>query len=173
MDAEVEEWRDVPGYEGRYQVSSGGSVRSIDRVTSKGRFLRGVVLKQSTHGRERKYLAVTLSPVTLGVHVVVALAFVGPRPFPKHDASHRDNNPRNNTPDNIRWLTRQENIAEQKIHDTVCRNGRTGRPKILDENKVREIRASTESQAALARRFGVSEVHVCRILARRKWPNVQ
>ena len=164
---EVEEWRDVHGFEGIYQASDQGRVRSLDRGGRKGQ-----VLKPGRQGAHKRYLKVSLCRKTFGVNAVVALAFIGPRPSTKHDASHRDNNPENNTPGNIRWLTHQENIAEQKIHGTVSRNGRADRPKVLDENKVREIRASTDKRVVLAKRFGVSPVHISHIIARRKWPNV-
>ena len=168
---EVEEWRDIHGFEGLYQASDQGRVRSLDHVDSLGRTRKGRVLKPSEAGHHRNYATVKVGR-TMGVHVAVARAFIGPRPSTKHDASHRDNNPANNTPGNIRWLTHRENIAEQKTHGTVCRHGRTGRPQVLDENKVREIRASTEKQIVLAKRFGVSQTLISNIIARRKWPDV-
>jgi HNH endonuclease len=46
----------------------------------------------------------------IDVHVAVALAFHGPRPFPKAEVLHLDHDETNNTPNNLRWGTRSENL---------------------------------------------------------------
>ena len=84
----VEQWRDIPGFEGRYQVSDQGRVRSVDRyvrLVAHGvetrRLARGKVLAPApgTHG----YPSVVLGRDggTRAVHRLVALAFLGPPPI--------------------------------------------------------------------------------------------
>lgn len=80
----MEEWRDIPGYEGKYQASSEGRVRSLPRyvraVSKAGReyerFVEGCVLRP---GLSRGYYVVNLLPGgNVAVHLVVARAFFGP-----------------------------------------------------------------------------------------------
>src|SRR5882757_4314780 len=115
---EPEEWAAVIEFEGRYEVSSWGNVRSLDRLIS---------LKQ-THVRKCKgklknpyklgdYLGVTLSFGTRElrireyVHKMVARAFVdNPCPVIYIEANHLDGNKLNNYYKNLKWCTHQQNI---------------------------------------------------------------
>lgn len=110
----TEVWRDIPGYEGRYQVSDQGRVRSVDRyvrgVSKKGaeytRKLKGVVLRT---GDCRGYLIVNLSPTgTIAVHILVARAFV-PGEVRGYDVNHKDGVKTNNTAGNLEWVTKGRN----------------------------------------------------------------
>lgn len=107
------EWRNIHGYEGLYQVSDTGEVRSVDRITtgSRTRKIKGVVLKKTktTTG----YLAVTLckdgKPKIEKVHRLVAKAFIE-NPNGKPNINHIDNNPLNNNVSNLEWCTQSENL---------------------------------------------------------------
>ena len=123
-----EEWRAIPGYEGLYEVSSEGRVRSLDRVISCtrsdsagpfGRDLQGRELKQSTDRTGR--LSVNLSRNGRArkrrVHTLVAEAFVGPRPEGL-EVCHGDGDPSNNRVSNLRYGTASENWADRKLHGT-------------------------------------------------------
>ena len=88
-----EEWRDIPGYEGIYQVSNLGNVRSLDRTLEckNGRIikLKGKLLKQ---GNKNGYRFVNLCyGHSVSVHVLVAQAFLGDRPD-KMDVCHINGN---------------------------------------------------------------------------------
>ena len=50
------------------------------------------------------------------LHRLVALAFIGPQPSPKHEVCHNDGNPLNNVPGNLRWGTRSENLYDTVRH---------------------------------------------------------
>lgn len=117
-------WLDVPGYEGLYQVSEQGRVRSVDRevMDSRGwvRQRRGKVLKP---GLSSGYPCVNLSSagkVTLKrVHRIVLETFVCSPPTPEHECNHIDGDRTNNHVDNLEWVTRQENIDHrQALHWT-------------------------------------------------------
>lgn len=106
-----EEWRDVPGYEGLYRVSSQGQVYSAHRG---GRRLR-------LSPRSKGYRAVVLSrggvTRTRLVHQLVLEAFIGPRPE-GFVTRHLDGNPANNALDNLRWGTYSENVHDSIEHGT-------------------------------------------------------
>ena len=157
----IEIWKDIPGYEGRYQVSDEGRVRSVDREIP--------VLSRSGALMHRKYRSKILSPgripsghltVALGhgangttVHSLVMLAFVGPCP-PGMEVCHIDLNPTNNALTNLRYDTRSANLIDEYQVD------RGARAKLTVE-QVREIRDCLErggrgTGAELARRYNVS-----------------
>lgn len=119
----TEMWVPITGYEGLYEVSSLGRVRSLDRVVGtekrpvrwKGRVLRPAPSDKAGH------LSVTLSrnsnTRSFPVHTLVLLAFIGPRP-PGMEACHGPDGTQDNRVQNLRWDTSSENN-----HDIV-RQGR-------------------------------------------------
>jgi len=98
----MEHWKDIKGYEGRYQVSDKGRVRSLP-CKSSTKYYGAKVLAQfigSGHG----YMIVNLSRKTHYVHRLVAEAFIdNPNNYPC--INHRDENKRNNNVGNLEWCT--------------------------------------------------------------------
>jgi len=120
-------WLPVPGYEGTYEVSDRGLVRSLDRYevltgTRGGvRHRRGRVLHSFTMKTE-PYLYVRLSKdgqaQTRTVHSIVLEAFAGPR-LPGQECRHGVGGPRDNRwPENICWGSKSENTFDQVEHGT-------------------------------------------------------
>ena len=120
-----EVWLPVVGYEGRYEVSSHGNVRSLDRLVpySDGRISlkRGRQLKpMRSNGASEggRHLKVELGRKNLRyVHHLVLEAFVGPRPT-GYAGCHNDGDPANNRADNLRWDTYRGNQLDQLAHGT-------------------------------------------------------
>ena len=104
----AEEWRSVPGYEGRYEVSNLGEVRSY----ATGR-LRVVVAPVAKNGYRYAFLTQDGKRVGRTVHQLVCLAFHGPRPDGMQ-VRHLDGNKLNNHLDNLLYGTPSENS-----YDTV------------------------------------------------------
>ena len=109
-----EQWKDVAGYEGLYQVSNYGRVRSLDRYVANK---NGIALKKgkiitSADVSKKKYQKVNLWKDNSGkcylVHRLVAEAFL---PNPEHfqEVNHKDENPLNNSADNLEWCDRTYN----------------------------------------------------------------
>lgn len=114
-----EEWRAVVGFEGCYEVSSSGRVRSLDRLVSHGigglmRKRQGCLLKPGTvqSGHQLVVLGRTQNRL---VHRLVLEAFVGPKPDGM-ECCHNDGDPANNRVDNLRWDTRSANILDDYKH---------------------------------------------------------
>ncbi len=121
----MEQWKDVVGYEGFYQVSDLGMVRSIDRVVrySRGgpKRLKGKILQPIYSSNRMGYPTVGLSKegytTPKYVHRLVLEAFVGSCPD-DFEACHNDGDPTNNLVNNLRWDTRSSNQLDRKLHGT-------------------------------------------------------
>lgn len=110
-----EVWKGVKGYEGFYEVSNLGRVKSLDRsyeirpgvsITSKGKVLTPVVTKL---GYLRVKLSVLGKVTTFFVHRLVAFSFLGGE-SEGLQVNHIDGNKRNNKSENLEWCTSQQNI---------------------------------------------------------------
>lgn len=111
----IETWKPIPGYEGIYEVSDHGNVRSLDRLGADGRRLKGKPMKQSLKDR---YPFVTLCRnakyKTFFVSRLVWQVFRGNLIEGMH-IDHIDNNPMNNNRENLQQLTPKENVSRQKL----------------------------------------------------------
>lgn len=116
-----EEWRAVVGYEGLYEVSDQGRVRSVPRVIKdrSGRQQRwkGKVLALAESGRG-KYFSVGLpGGRTAHVHVLVAAAFIGLRPDGL-EVCHGNGDHHDNRAENLRYGTPSDNMTDRVRHGT-------------------------------------------------------
>ena len=118
----MEIWKDIAGYEGLYQVSNLGRVKSLDRdvIDKTGRIQhkKGRIISQRKRRKHADYLSVNLyqgnSLVVYTVHRLVAIAFV-PNPESKPQVNHIDENPENNQAVNLEWVTPQENMHHKNL----------------------------------------------------------
>ena len=95
-------WRSVEGYEGLYEVSNTGFVRSVRRATTRGRILKGVPDKNG-------YLHVSLSAGNVrrrfSIHRLVAKAFVPGQTELKNTVNHKNEVKNDNRAENLEWCT--------------------------------------------------------------------
>lgn len=157
---EKELWKDVVGYEGYYQVSNLGNVKSLDRVISTGRY-HGRVMKLTI--KRKGYKSVNLTKDGKGtvkpVHRLVAIAFI-PNPENKPFVNHLDETPGNNNVDNLEWVTAKEN----KNYGTgVERQAKSiSKPiKVIYQDNTFEI---WESGDVLAKEFGINRGGISSVL---------
>lgn len=123
-----EVWKDIEGFEGYYQVSSQGRVKSLDRtiLRANGRkhTWRGQLLSlkpSSTTGYARVCLRKNGRSSFKDVHRLVALAFI-PNPGSLPLVLHADGTRTNNSVENLRWGTTGDNLRDAVKHGTY-RNG--------------------------------------------------
>ena len=125
---EQEIWKDIPGYSG-YEASSLGRIRSKTQLTPYTR--KNMKGKVSYYPRKGKILAQVedggYMKCHLGwVHRLICLAFHGLPPEGCTDCNHRDENKKNNTPENLEWCDHSYNVmygegAKQRIKSQLRR----------------------------------------------------
>ena len=109
----MEIWRDIEGYEGMYQVSNEGRVRSLDRTITfkdgRKRIFKGQILKQQLANNYNKVdLQINKYKHSFNVHRLVAAAFI-PNPENLSDVNHKDENKLNNKCSNLEWISHIDN----------------------------------------------------------------
>ncbi len=178
MSGAGEEWRVVPGFDGWYEASPDGRVRSwkctgvVGVRRAKPRILKG-------RYTELGYCLVKLThPVfgamDVGVHQLVLAAFVEPRPL-YAVCDHINATPSDNRVENLRWLTAADNLRYAAALGRLCKRKGPRSHSLIDMEKAREIRARRAGGAALkalAQEFSVSVTAVSQIVNNLKWREV-
>ena len=124
MEQQQEEFRPVPGYEGLYEVSNFGTVKSLEReFLIRGHYpsiIKERILKPSLMGSVgKKYYGLGLYKNDKGknmkIHILVAMAFLGHKPDGyKIVVDHIDNNRLNNNLTNLQLISQRENVSKDK-----------------------------------------------------------
>lgn len=174
----MEMWKVIPGYEGHYEASSDGRIRSVDRVVIKKDRHTGTKMKQFYKGRllrpsksnKRGSLSVHVSvnnkKSVLAVHRAVLLAFVG-SPKDGYESCHNNGIASDNRLKNLRWDTHLNNNRDRKLHGTY--------PKGLDHPMVKFTPSIVEKirNGELGQKeSGVSVTHYYRIKRGDSWKHI-
>jgi len=173
----IETWKPVVGYEGLYEVSDGGAVRSLDRVSvAAGQRLRGRPIRTVRAGRG--YLQVGLWDSSgrrknRYVHRVVLEAFAG-APSPGHEACHNNGDRQDNRLENLRWDSRSANHTDKRAHGTMPRGESHHHASIgeADVRRVLTMAAEGRSRAEISRSVGITTRHVGSLVRRELWAHV-
>lgn len=163
MDKEI--WCDIPGFEGAYQISDLGRVRSLDRLIRYpdnhlqcvcGRVLR---LSRQSSGHYK---------VSLGrknwklIHALVMLTFVGP--YPKRlEIRHLNGIPGDNRLVNLEYTTRSRNVLDVKWHGGRTDRRLTPQDVLNIKRRLASVPSLWGTGSALAKEYGVSPVTISNI----------
>lgn len=156
MNENNEVWKDVVGYEGLYQVSNLGRVKSLwfgkERILKLGRNIFGY-LTVGLHKNEQQK--------TCKVHRLVAQAFI-PNPNVLPEVNHKDENKTNNSIENLEWCDTKYNsnygTRNQRISEK-CTNGKCSKPVLqytLDGKFVKEWKSTRD----IKRNLGYDQSHI-------------
>ena len=168
----MEDWKPVVGFEGYYEVSDKGNIRSCDRHVrcsrgEKHRPWKGKLLKSNPVARG--YLALSLSKEGVVkrkyVHRMVAEAFIE-NPLKKEQVNHKDGVKLNNRVSNLELMTGHENMKH--AYD----NGYNNPPKKLTEKDVEEIKGMLNRgvyQKDIAVLYNVSKSQISNIKRGVSW----
>lgn len=165
----VEQWRPVPGYEGRYEVSDQGRVRSLIGTPK----LRKLTINidgyrtVNLHGGPKRHW--------FFVHRLVLIAFVGSAPE-RHECNHKNGIKTDARLENLEWVTPQENVQHSyDVLNRYCVKGSNHGLAKLNEEQVLEIRklyAIGVMQKDIGSKFGVKQGTIQQIVRGKKWVHV-
>lgn len=166
-------WKDVIGYEDVYQVSSVGRVKSLHP----GKHRYGRML---CHRMSRGYPRVTLSrrgkKRHIYVHRLVAEAFLGPPPSPEYQVNHKNGDKTDPRPENLEWVTLEENVRHATEVLGVTQKGEANRSSKLTRNDTQWIcrlyATSKWTLKDLGEMFGVHLATIGRIVRGDSWKHV-
>jgi hypothetical protein len=169
----VETWKSVVGYEGRYEVSDTGLVRSVARsvanTATSSRMLAAVILAPFVH--RGGYMVVKLSrsrqKTSHYVHRLVAEAFLGSGEA-RQEVLHADGDKKNNRLENLSWGSRRDNMRDRHRLGEVAKGERHGMAK-LTEDAVRAILSDTRYHHLVAADYGVSRSMISMIKRGKHW----
>lgn len=175
-------WKPIKNYEGLYEVSNNGRIRSVDRVvefnTAYGkqeRFFKGKIISQHFDGK-KNYLFVILSKngkqKMRNVHRIVAENFISnPKNYP--EVNHIDENKTNNNVGNLEWCDHKYN-NNYGIKSFASKGERNAMNKFSEET-IKEIRSvyihrdKEFGLTPLSKKYGISLSHLCSIVKGRRW----
>lgn len=169
-----EVWKDIEGFEGMYQISSLGRVKSLARKRSFGcqtRICPEKIMTPKTKKKGYKFVMLYNKPchyVCKHVHRLVATAFV-PNPYHLKDVNHKNGKKDDNTVTNLEWVTRSENVLHSyRVLGRKCKRIKgEGNPRNkpiiqmdLNDNTIKEWCSSAEAE----RQLGIPESNIRRCL---------
>lgn len=166
----MELWRSVPGYEGIYEVSDNGNVRSLDRMiyraTGKPFFKKGKILRAGVDTNGYYYVNLYRDGVPRheSVHRLVATAFVdNPQKYPV--VNHINEDKKDNRPCNLEWCTEKYNtnygkgISRKVYSRKVYSRIKNRKPFLCVENGKMYI-----NQNECARELGINQGSIGKVL---------
>ena len=167
MENQIEIWKDAPGYEGVYQVSNLGRVKSMSRIRVNGRakiLTKDKILLSKTLN---DYVKIGMTHKYVLAHRLIAKAFI-PNPDNKPQVNHINGIKHDNRVENLEWVTASENA----IHSSKNKLSNTGEKhwkSKLTEKNIKEIRESKLKQSELAKIYNITQSTICQIISRRTW----
>ena len=169
-----EEWKPIIGYEGLYEVSSEGRVRSLGRyqncVHNGKEFRKERIMK--LYSSKKKYLIVSLCKnckhINFQVHRLVAEAFI-PNPENKEEVNHKNGNKTDNRIFNLEWVTKSENaihahrvLGVKSSYERPVRCVETGKIYHSTAEAARQLNVNpSQINNVIAGRYGAKTANGC------------
>jgi hypothetical protein len=174
----ADEWKPVVGFEGLYEVSDLGRVRSLDRTVPSiigiKQHRRGAIMAQSL---DSDYLHLLLWKNGKGyncwTHRLVAQAFI-PNPDGKPEVNHKEQPKTDNRVSNLEWATKAQNDEHAAMTGLVLKGSKVGTAKLTEAQVVlmRKLWAQGWTQNALQGFFEVSQTTVQYAVTGKSWKHV-
>lgn len=175
-----EVWEDIQEYEGFYQVSNLGRVRSLDRTVpaknGKIKFCKGGIKAQSENscGYLRVMLSKNKKNTHILVHRLVAAAFLE-NPDNHKQVNHINGNKKDNSIDNLEWISGLENIKHSIETGLRDLKGEKNSQSKLTKKDVIEIkkRLENETLTAISKDYDISISVISKIKLGKAWKHVE
>jgi hypothetical protein len=183
MDQSIgETWLPIPGWEGLYEVSDHGRVKSLSRVVmhSQGgpKRIRERILSNRI-GSSYPMVSLYAAGVSFErqVHELVLTTFVGPCPEGM-ECRHRDGDKTNARLDNLHWGTHSDNEQDKKLHGTDNRGDKHPLAKLSDDevcairSEYRRWSYHRTNMREICAKYGITQPTLSRIVSRKGWTHL-
>lgn len=166
-------WKDIKGYEGIYQISDNGDIKSLNRFDKAGHNLKELIRKQKVtkfgyknitlykDGKRKEYF----------VHRLVAYTFIG-MPKGKKQVNHKNGNKIDNRVENLEWVTVSENHKHMYRTGLRSMEGEHHNNRKVNAKQAIEIFKSREKGVDLAKKYGVTTGTISLIRRSKNWTSV-
>jgi hypothetical protein len=175
-------WKDVPGYEGFFNISNLGRIETVSRKVknnnykgvriSKKRILQPFLMKNNYYAIK---LCVNGVNKKFYLHRLIAQAFI-PNPKNKREINHIDGNKQNNNILNLEWVDRKENITHA-LMTGLLKTGEQCPWHKLTEKQVKKIRSEyipfINGYKNLGKKYGVSWQTIVSIIKNKSWKHIE
>lgn len=179
----VEIWKSIPGFEGLYEISSLGNIKSLDRYVNHNSTFKalkkGKILKQKINKLGYKSIVLYSKNKRFYkyIHRLVAIEFID-NPEDKQCVNHIDGNPYNNNVKNLEWSTYKENIKHALDNDLMnppigerCAQSKIKKADVID---IRRAYSNTGiRQSDIARIYKLDQSTVSNIINRKIWKHIK
>lgn len=171
----MELYKDILGYEGFYQISNLGNVKSLSRTILKNGIYPFKSKDKIIKNRVNKYCYVTLCKnntyKNFYVHRLVAQAFINNNEN-KLIVNHINGIKTNNRVDNLEWCTYLENTKHAILNGFINQKGINSVKSKLNEKEVLEIKQSNLPHKELSKKYNISKSNISNIKTKRIWKHI-
>jgi hypothetical protein len=179
--SDIEIWKDIEGYEGIYQISNFGRVKSLKRITTgknggKYKSIEKIMIPEILNGGHLRISLFKNGYKRHLVHRLVAIAFI-PNPDNLPFINHINNNPSHNFLENLEWCTPKQNSAHMVKHDRQAKGEKNGDSKLKDGDikwiKANYVRGNKNfDMNNIAKKFNVHPSTISLIISNKTWKHI-
>lgn len=168
----------IPGIESKYVAGSDGNIYCYSDARVNARKPKPFRVASSVGSEGYPFVTIIerSRKRTKAVHVLICMAFHGPRPSDTHEVRHGDGTRTNTLPANLSWGTPAENEADKRRHGTVAQGSRHGIAKLTEE-AVRILRIAIPqglwNATDAAKVFGVDPSVIRAAVSGKNWRHVE
>ncbi len=172
----MEIWKDIKGYEGLYQISNLGRVKSLAREKKNGvnskQNIPEIILNIYDNGKGYKRTNLCKNNIIKSnyIHRLVAEAFIL-NSKNEREVNHKDGNKANNNVTNLEWCNRKENVLHSCINNLVPKGNLHYNSKLTNEQII-QIRNDNRVQKIIANDYGITQTVVSAIKLRKTWKHL-